>query len=88
MRPLRSPLTPLLAACLLAGCGSAPPEKLVPLESVPAAVLEVARTQLPDVEFKQVLQRTSDHYEVRGQDKTGKVRTINLTSTGEVLEIE
>jgi hypothetical protein len=84
MRPMRI----VLVACLLAGCSSASQEKLVPLEAVPATVLEVARAKLPEVEFKQALQRADDRYEVRGTDKTGKVRTINLTSAGEVLEIE
>ncbi len=77
-----------LAACLVAGCGSKPAEKLVPLDDVPAAVLETARARLPDVEFKQALKRSDDCYEVRGSDKTGKVKTINLTTSGEVLEIE
>jgi hypothetical protein len=84
MRPLRI----IVLACLLAGCGSTPQEKLVPLDSIPPAVLETARNKLPDVEFKQALKRTDDRYEIRGKDKTGKVHTIDLTASGEVLDIE
>jgi hypothetical protein len=77
-----------LAAGLVAGCSNEPREKLVPLDTVPVAVIERARARLPDVEFRHALKRSDDRYEVRGNDKTGKVRTINLTSAGEILEIE
>jgi hypothetical protein len=84
MRPVRF----ILLACLIGGCGSQAREKLVPLDAVPAAVLETARQKLPDVEFEQALKRSDDRYEVRGKDKRGKVRNVNLTAAGEVLEIE
>ena len=88
---MRQPGFILIAGLLaghFAGCGARPAEKLVPLETVPAKVLETAREKLPDVEFHQALKRDADRYEVRGTDKRGKVRNINLTAAGEVLEIE
>ena len=77
-----------LLAALVAGCGTDPREKPVPVEAVPAPVLEAAREKLPGVEFTRALQRSPDRYEVRGTDRTGKVHTINLTAAGEVLEVE
>ncbi len=77
-----------LVACLAAGCGSEPGETLVPLDEVPATVLDTAREKLPDIDFKQALKRADDRYEIRGKDKTGKVRKINLTTSGDVLGIE
>ena len=77
-----------LLVCLLAGCGSAPKDQLVPLEQVPENVIAAARKALPDVTFDQALQRSDGRYEVRGKDKQGKVRDIDLSATGEILEIE
>jgi len=75
-------------ALFLAGCGSAAKDQLVPLEQVPEPVMEAARQSLPEVTFDQALQRSDGRYEVRGKDKTGKVRDVDISANGEVLEIE
>ncbi|MGE5193286.1 MAG: PepSY domain-containing protein [Deltaproteobacteria bacterium] len=73
---------------VLIGCGSAPRDALVPPDEVPAQVLAAAREKLPDVAFDQVLKRSDGRYEVRGKDSRGKVRSIDISESGEVLEIE
>ena len=82
-------LTLTLAA---AGCENEPTsDQIVPIESVPPNVMEVARKQLPgftvDTVYKMKIQG-KDAYEVRGKDKRGKIREVEVSATGEVLAIE
>jgi uncharacterized membrane protein YkoI len=76
----------------LAGCESEPKsDDIVPIEQVPANVMEVARKQLPGFTFDTVYKMKidgKDAYEVRGKDKKGKVREVEVSATGEVLAIE
>jgi len=44
--------------------------------------------QLPDVKFEQAIKRTDGTYEVRGRDKAGRVRDVELSATGEVIAVE
>jgi hypothetical protein len=76
----------------IAGCESEPKsDDLVPIDQVPANVMEVARKQLPgftfDMAYKMKLDG-KDAYEVRGKDKRGKVREVEVSVTGEVIAIE
>jgi uncharacterized membrane protein YkoI len=78
---------------LAAGCSSKPPEseEIIPIESVPAKVMEVARKQLPGYTFNTAYKMKvdgKDAYEVRGKDKRGKEREVEVSATGEVLAIE
>jgi hypothetical protein len=74
------------------GCESQPPsDDLVPIEQVPPKVMEVARKQLPGFTFDTVYKMKvdgKDAYEVRGKDKRGKVREVEVSATGEVLAVE
>ena len=75
------------------GCAGSPPEsdEIVPIDRVPANVMEVARKQLPGFTFDTVYKVKidgKDAYEVRGKDKRGKVREVEVSATGEVLGIE
>jgi uncharacterized membrane protein YkoI len=75
------------------GCTSSPPEsdEIVPMDNVPANVMEVARKQLPGYTFDTVYKMKidgKDAYEVRGKDKRGKVREVEVSATGEVIAIE
>jgi len=74
--------------CLLVGCGSAARDELVPLEEVPENIMDAARQTLPDVTFDQALRRSDGRYEVRGKDNRGKVRDIDISDSGEILEVE
>ena len=77
-----------LVAALAAGCGSKPKDQMLPLDQVPENVLKVAQEKLPGVQFEQAVRRADGRYEVRGRDKKGKVREIDVSPGGEVLEIE
>jgi uncharacterized membrane protein YkoI len=75
------------------GCASRPPESdpIIPIEEVPANVMEVARKQLPGYTFDTAYKMKidgKDAYEVRGKDKRGKVREVEVSADGEVLAIE
>ena len=75
------------------GCESNPPksEEIVPIDQVPANIMDVARKQLPGYTFDTAYKMKidgKDAYEVRGKDKRGKVRAVEVSATGEVLEIE
>jgi hypothetical protein len=75
------------------GCGGEQPksDEVVPLDQVPANLLEVARKQLPDYTFDTVYKikvNGKDAYEIRGKNKQGKVREVEVSSTGEVLAVE
>jgi uncharacterized membrane protein YkoI len=78
---------------LAVGCASSPPESdpIIPIESVPANVMEVARKQLPGFTFDTAYKMKidgKDAYEVRGKDKRGKVREVEVSAAGEVIAIE
>ena len=82
----------LLLALSAAGCENEPTsDQIVPIESVPPNVLEVARKQLPGLTFDTAYKMKiegKDAYEVRGKDKRGKIREVEVSATGEVLAIE
>jgi hypothetical protein len=75
------------------GCGGSQPKSdpVVPIEEVPPQVMEAARKQLPGFTFDTVYQMKvdgRDAYEVRGKDKRGKVREVEVTADGEVIAVE
>ncbi len=71
------------------GCGSSPPKaELVPLEQVPAEVLKKAKEALPEVSFDTAVRRSDGGLEVRGKDSHGKVRDVEFSAAGDVIEIE
>jgi len=75
------------------GCAGSPPEgdPIIPIEQVPPNIMKVARKQLPGYTFDTAYKMRidgKDAYEVRGKDKRGKVREVEVSATGEVLAIE
>ena len=83
----------ILSTSLLAlGCENTPKaDQLIPIDQVPARVMEVARRELPGLTFEiasKLKVDGKDAYELRGKDKRGKTREVEVTETGEVLEIE
>lgn len=87
--------TALLAMTLLAsvwGCGEDVVRlEPVPLDRLPARSLEAARKKLPEVAFDRARKTKfngQDAYEIIGKDKRGKIREVEVSTTGEVLEIE
>jgi hypothetical protein len=81
-------LSLFLCLCLAAGCGSAAKDELIPLEKVPESFVNKAKETLPEVTFDQALKRSDGSYEVRGKDKNGKVRDVEFSATGEIIEVE
>jgi hypothetical protein len=82
------------AVCLLVFCGCGDEiERVepVPIDQVPAPILKAAREKLPDVTFTTALKgkiRGKDAYELRGKTKTGKAREVEVSTTGDVIDVE
>ena len=77
----------------LAGCGDEAPEgdELVAIESIPANLMQIAKKELPGVNFNEAYKMKvdgKDAFEIRGKDARGKVREIELTTSGDIIEIE
>jgi uncharacterized membrane protein YkoI len=74
------------------GCGGKPQsDEVVPLDQVPANLLAVAREQLPGYTFDTVYKikvNGKEAYEIRGKNKQGKIREVEVAATGEVLAVE
>jgi hypothetical protein len=91
---MRKFLFPAVFLALAPGCGEGGPpmsDEVVPTDQVPPVVLEAARKQLPGLTFDTVYKMKvggKDAYEVRGKDKKGKVREVEVSPTGEVLAVE
>ncbi|MEI7923756.1 MAG: hypothetical protein WCJ40_17740 [Planctomycetota bacterium] len=78
---------------LVLGCSEGKPDgdEVVPIASIPANLMEIANKELPGIDFTEAFKMKvdgKDAFEIRGKDKRGKVREIELSLTGEVLEIE
>lgn len=81
--------TMMLALLFMIGCGEKTPTgKNVPLDQVPPTVMEIAKQKLPNVTFEQAWTTPSGNFEVRGRDKNGKVRDIQLKANGDIVEID
>jgi hypothetical protein len=86
--------TMVAAALLVAagGCGE-PVERAegVPLERVPPDIMKVANKNLPGIKFnlaRKIKVKGQDAYEIQGKDQRGKVREVEVSTAGKVLEIE
>lgn len=60
----------------------------IDLRDVPEKIMKIAREKLPDVNFDNALMKPSGTYEVRGKNKSGKLREIDIRPDGTVEEIE
>lgn len=85
---MRATATALLLG-LLAGCGEKPPQKTpMDLKDVPPEIVKVAKEKLPGVTFDAAYREPNGSIELRGKEKTGKVREIDIKPDGTVEEIE
>jgi hypothetical protein len=92
------PLAALVLALAPAGCGEAEKEpefarRATTVAEVPANVMDVAKKELPGVEFtdawKNVDRDGKFHsYEIRGHTTNGKIREVRVSPEGKVLEKE
>jgi hypothetical protein len=63
----------------------------VPIDQVPPKLMEVARKQLPGLKFDRAYKievNGKDAYEIRGKDSRGKIREVEVSQDGEVIEVE
>ena len=89
---MRATVTALLlglSAVFVTGCGEKPQQKTpMELKDVPPDIMKVAKEKLPGVTFDSAYKEPNGSYEVRGKDKTGKIREIDIKPDGTVEEIE
>ena len=88
---MRATITALfigLSALALAGCGEKKAQKTpMELKDVPPEIMKVAKEKLPGVTFDSAWREPNGSYEVRGKDKSGKVREIDIKPDGTVEEV-
>ena len=77
-----------IVLCFIVGCAGGTKDELISLDKLPEGHLNTAQEKLPEVKFDTALKRGDGTYEVRGKDPKGKVRDVEMSATGEVLEIE
>ena len=87
--------TGILAATLMAtfGCGEHGENDVpMPLDKVPPSVVKAAGEKLPGVKFDSAYKETTkdgkEVYELRGKTKEGKIRDVEVTADGKVLEVD
>jgi hypothetical protein len=85
----------LMAATVLLtaiGCaGQSETNEAVPLEKLPPGALDLAKGKLPDVKFdsaRKAKYKGQDAIEIRGKNKEGRIREVEVDRTGNLLEIE
>ena len=79
----------VMASGLFVGCNHEEESgQNVPLDKVPQKVMEVAKQKLPNITFEQAWTTPTGNYEVRGRDKNGKVRDIQIKPTGDIVEVD
>jgi hypothetical protein len=70
------------------GCSEAPKAERLTVDEVPEDLMTIAKDKLPGVKFDQVIVKSNGVYEIIGKDSKGKVREIELSPSGEIVEIE
>jgi hypothetical protein len=90
---MRRTLLAATIALAAVGCGDDEHEdaQSVPIDQVPPRLLEVARKQLPGIPFDRAYKIDvggKDAYEIRGKDGRGKIREVEVSQDGTVLEVQ
>ena len=81
----------MLSAVLLGaiGCGGEKAaKKPMDLKDVPPDIMKVAREKIPGIEFTEAFREANGNFEVRGKEKNGKVREIDIRPDGTVAELD
>jgi len=81
-------LTVVMGAFVIVGCSETPKATPIPVAQVPVDIMKTARDNLPNIPFEQALRRADGSFEIRGIDKHGKARDIDISSDGQVIAIE
>jgi hypothetical protein len=89
---MRAKITALLlslSAVVLFGCSEKPPQKTpMDMKDVPPQIIKAAKEKLPGVTFDAAYREPNGSYELRGKEKSGKVREIDIKPDGTIEEIE
>ena len=87
---MRCTVVVLMLACL--GCGSkTAPTTIVPLSDISPDLLQVAQKALPNVKFdsaRKIQVNGEDAFEIRGKMPSGKIREVEVSTSGKVIEVE
>jgi hypothetical protein len=90
-------LGPRVAGALMAfwicGCGpTITPDEVVPLDKVPPAIMRKAQETLPGFKvtgvWRKKIEDGRDVFEVRGKNKQGQTREVEISPEGEVVTVE
>jgi hypothetical protein len=84
MRPLFAAVAFALLLAL-AGCSKPKVDKSpLKMEDVPADIQKIAKDKHPDVNFTEAY-KEGPNYELRGKNKQGKIKEIDITPDGKVV---
>lgn len=61
---------------------------VVPFDQLPPPLLKVAKDKLPDVTFHEVWRKPNGVYEIRGKNKQGKIREVEVGPDGRIVDVE
>jgi hypothetical protein len=83
----------LLVLAMAVGCGAKSPatNNFVPLAEVAPELVKVAEKTLPNVKFdsaRKIKVNGEDVFEIRGKMPNGKIREVEVSAAGRVVEIE
>jgi hypothetical protein len=83
----------LLVALIVCGCGSgsAPKNEFVPVADIAPELKQVAEKTLPNVKFesaRKIKVNGEDVFEIRGKMPNGKIREVEVSASGKVVEVE
>jgi len=74
------------------GCGAKQAAKeVVPLADISPGIMEVAQKTLPTVKFesaRKIKVNGEDVFEIRGKMPNGKIREVEVSMSGKVIETE
>ena len=84
---------PLFVLLCSLGCGSSKPKEkeAVGIADVAPDLLEVAKKTLPEVKFdsaRKIKVDGEDVFEIRGKQPNGKIREVEVSASGKVIEVE
>ncbi len=78
--------------CLICGCAAKEAETtVVPIAEVSPELVTVAQKTLPNVKFssaRKIQVNGEDVYEIRGTMPSGKIREVEVSVSGKVVEVE
>lgn len=80
----------LLVVCLgfFVGCGSKQNAENIAIDLVPEAMMKLAQEELPQVKFENAIKHPDGSYEVRGKGPDGKIRDVEFSAKGVIVDVE